>query len=281
MTTDNTRIESDFLDPVFKEVIVFRFGQLALPIQTQVEVSRLPRTMDALVVLEQPAAREKVQTQTAFRHFRIHNQIEFKGKADPLTRDEYHRIQGRSHLYLGERNISASLLTVTIISARQPRNVLYHCPQDVKWESAGGGHYRSTDLLPVHLFVCNELELIEANYSFLLFATSKTKFRPFVEQIVGEDNFTYINYALRVSPAATKEVLTMAGKQSLYDKHLQQIVDSLGADLVQKMTLAERVQGLSAAERLAGLTLEDVRALDPKTKAELLQLLMSSDGESN
>ena len=46
--------DRDFLDPVFKEVMTFNFAQLALPVETQVEISRLPRTMDALVVLEQP-----------------------------------------------------------------------------------------------------------------------------------------------------------------------------------------------------------------------------------
>lgn len=52
--------DRDFLDPVFKEVMTFNFAQLALPVETQVEISRLPRTMDALVVLEQPSERELV-----------------------------------------------------------------------------------------------------------------------------------------------------------------------------------------------------------------------------
>ena len=45
------RLERAEIDPVFKEVMTFNFGQLSLPIETQVEVSRLPRTMDALVLL--------------------------------------------------------------------------------------------------------------------------------------------------------------------------------------------------------------------------------------
>ena len=89
MSTDTSMANRDFLDPVFKEVMTFNFGQLALPVETQVEVSRLPRTMDALIVLEQVSEREKVHEQTAFNYFQVHNQIEFKGKTDPLTRDEY------------------------------------------------------------------------------------------------------------------------------------------------------------------------------------------------
>lgn len=273
MSIDNPTTDHHFLDPVFKEVMILNFAQLALPVETQVEVSRLPRTMDALVVLEQTAEREKVHAQTAFNYFRAYNQIEFKAKNDPLTRDEYNFIRGRSYLYLGEKQISASVMTVTIISARQPRNVLYHSSLDVKWEAEGAGHYKSTDIFPVHLFVCNELELTKKNYPLLLFATSKGKFRQFVERIIGEDNITYIYYASRVEPEVTKEVLKMAGKQSLYEKQLQRIIDSMGADLLKKMTPEERVHGLTVSERLAGLDLQDLRTLDPEEKAAFLQLL--------
>ena len=101
MSTDNTTAERDFLDPVFKEVMAFNFGQLALPVETQVEVSRLPRTMDALVVLPQAEDREKVRAQTAFDYFRVHNQIEFKGKGNPLTRDGYNLIRGGRQKMMG------------------------------------------------------------------------------------------------------------------------------------------------------------------------------------
>ena len=290
MSTDNSMANRHFLDPVFKEVMTFNFAQLALPVETQVEISRLPRTMDALVILEQTAEREKVHVQTAFNYFRVYNQIEFKAKNDPLTRDEYNFIRGRSYLYLGEKQISASLMTVTIISARQPRNVLYNSSLDVKWESEGTGHYKSTDLFPVHLFVCNELELTPKNYPLLLFATSKEKFRQFVERIIGEDNLTYIHYASRVEPEITKEVLKMAGKQSLYEKQLRRIIDSMGADLLEKMTpeervrgltVSERVRGLTVSERLAGLNIEDLHALDPEEKAVLLQVLNQPDKTQN
>ena len=290
MSTDSPMADRHFLDPIFKEVMTFNFAQLALPVETQVEISRLPRTMDALVVLEQTPEREKVRVQTAFNYFRVYNQIEFKAKNDPLTRDEYNFIRGRSYLYLGEKQISASLMTVTIISARQPRNVLYHSSLDVKWELEGTGYYKSTGLFPVHLFVCNELELTPKNYPLLLFATSKEKFRQFVERIVGEDNLTYIYYASRVEPEITKEILKMAGKQSLYEKQLQRIIDSMGTDLLKKMTpeervrgltVSERVRGLTVSERLAGLNIEDLHALDPEEKAALLQVLNQPDKTQN
>lgn len=283
------------IDPVFKEVLTFNFGQLSIPLQTQVEVSRLPRTMDALVVLEPADEREKVRSSTAFDYFRVHNQIEFKGVADPLTRAGYRLILGRTNLYLGEKDLSASEMTVTIVSARQPRNVLYHRPDDVRWERIGVGHYQSTDLLPVHLFVCNELEIVPKNYPLLLFAASKEKFRPFLERMVSEDNTIYIYYASRVEPELTKEVLKMAGKQSLYEKQLQRIAESMGEDLIPFLSADEKslkriaesigeevLLRLPPEKRVRSLTAEDiVRSLPPKTKAELLQLLNPPDGKPN
>ena len=49
MSVEPATTRRDFLDPVFKEVMAFNFAQLSLPVETQVEISRLPRTMDALV----------------------------------------------------------------------------------------------------------------------------------------------------------------------------------------------------------------------------------------
>ena len=295
LSSNNATTERSEIDPVFKEVTTFTFGQLSLPVETQVEVSRLPRTMDALVVLERPEEREKVRSETVFDYFRIYNQLELKGKEDRLTRNGYHLIRGRSHLYLGEKNISASEMTVTIISARKPVQVLNHSPEDVQWESLGGGHYKSTELLPVHLFVCNELELVPKNYPLLLFAASKEKFRQFVERIVSEDNTIYIYYASRVEPEITKEVLKMAGKLSLYEKHLMRIAESLGEDLLPFLSEDEKslqriaesigekvLERLPPEKRVRGLTAEDiVRSLSPETKGKLKQLLNQQDGKRN
>ncbi len=76
--------ERQEIDPVFKVVVTHNFGQLNILVQTQVEVSRLPRTMDALVILKSPGDVEKVRAETAFDYFRIHNHLELKGKNDSL-----------------------------------------------------------------------------------------------------------------------------------------------------------------------------------------------------
>ena len=41
MSTDSPMADRHFLDPIFKEVMTFNFAQLALPVETQVEISRL------------------------------------------------------------------------------------------------------------------------------------------------------------------------------------------------------------------------------------------------
>ena len=82
----------------------------------------------------------------------------------------------------------------------------------------------------------------------------------------------------------------MAGKQNLYEKQLRRIIDSMGADLLEKMTpeermrgltVSERVRGLTVSEMLAGLDPEDLRALEPEEKAALLQLLNQPDKTQN
>ena len=292
---DNTRstTERHEIDPILKEVLTLSFGELGIPIQTQVEVSRLPRTMDVLVVAEQSDNLEKVWHKTAFDFFRVHNSIEFKGKSDPLTIFDYHLILGRAHLYLGERKISSSEMTVTIVSARKPIRVLRQNQNDVKWEEIGVGHYVSTDLLPVHLLVCNELPLEPKYYPLLLFAASQEQFRRFMLRLIEEENVTYINYASRTNPELTKEVLRMAGKQSLYDKQLERMAKAFGEDLLEQMspevrlrglTLEDRLRGLTLEDRLRGLTLEDrLRGLDldPETLEKLKELINGQEEVSS
>ena len=300
MSTDNntkSTTERTEIDPVFKEVMTFNLGQLNIPLQTQVEVSRLPRTMDVLVVLKQTVALKKVREKTAFSYFRVYNQIEFKGKEDALTRAGYHLILGRANLYLGGEDISAKEMTVTIVSARKPINVLRHCQDDVRWEEIGIGHYISVDaFLPVHLFVINELPIEPKYYPLLLFASSKKKFRKFLEQIVSENNTVYIYYAHFVDYELTQEVLEMAGKRSSYQKNMERVAQDLlsivGKDKLLKMVTPEErlhgllpeewLRGLPSEERVRGLTLEErLRGLDPQTQEKIKQAIFGTSETEN
>jgi hypothetical protein len=153
--------------------------------------------------------------------------------------------------------------------------VLRHCQTDVRWESAGVGHYVNTELLPVHLIVINELPIEPKNYPLLLFAASKKKFRQFLERIVKEDNSVYIYYVYRVDPEITKEVLEMAGKYSRsYRKNLEFIAKDIGKELIPFLSPEDIVRGLPPEERLRGLDPEDIlHSLDSKAREKLKQLL--------
>jgi len=272
--------ERQEIDPVFKDALTKQCEGLNLTVQTEVEVSRLPRTMDALVILKSFDAIERVRAETAFNHFREQNEIEFKGEGDPLTLWKYRLILGRANLYMGEQKVSASDMTVTIVSARRPTQVLERCPDDVRWEEIEPGHYKSTDLLPVHLLVCDELEVNPKNYLLLLFAASEEKLRQLFERIVEAEDAFYLRYAVWLKPTLMKEVLAMAGKLSLYQQDLKRFAEAAGEDLIpllkekfiEQMTPEERLRGLQPEERLRGLQPEErLRGLQPEERLRGLQ----------
>jgi len=257
-----SKTQREEIDPIFKEVVSFCFGRLNVPLQTQFEVSRIARTMDVLVLLWRSEDLEKVRTQTPFSHFLEHNQVEFKAIQDSLTIAGYHLILGRSHLYLGEHDISPSQMTVTIVCARKPRKVLYDCKAHVIFDKVENAHYVSRYQPSVHIIVINELEIIEKNYSLLLFASSEQKFRRFLQQTLEEENFAYIRYAYAVRPQTTKEVLVMAGRhRRLSKKDLEFIVNDIGDELLPLFSPEDKLRGLSPRELIKYLNPEERRML--------------------
>ena len=165
--------------------MTFNCGQLGIPLQTEFEVSRLPRTIDAIIRLDPSQKEEQLQSQTPFGHFRAHNSIEFKGRRDPLTIAEYHLILGRAYLYLGEHDILPHQMTVTIVSARKPRWVLSH-RLGIGFQPLGGGYYvRNNGDLMVYLIVANEQLIVPKNYPLLLFVASNPPYPPFQRGVGG------------------------------------------------------------------------------------------------
>ena len=152
--------------------------------------------------------------------------------------------------------------------------MLEHCPNDVRWEEVDAGHYVSTDLLSVHLFVCDELAIEPKNYLLLLFAASEEKFRLFLEQIVGKDNWFYINYALRLRPKLTMEVLEMAEKSDVYQRRMDELTEVVTPYLNKEKLLNQ----MTPEERIRGLQPEDIlRILDAETLEKLKQLINNQE----
>ncbi|MBC8236074.1 hypothetical protein H8E77_41540 [bacterium] len=249
--------ERDEIDPVFKEVLIFRFRQLDIPLQTEVEVSRMPRTIDALIVLEQEADLQTVRVQTPFDHFLRHNLIEFKGIRDALTVFDYHLILGRAHLYVGENEVWFDQVTITIICARKPRKLLSQIP----FQAVRDGIYVRHSELPVYLIVINELPIVPKNYPLLLFASSKEKFQQFLQQTLEVENLDYISFAYHLRPQLTKEVLTMVGRHRIPKKDLEFMAKDIGPELLPFIEPEEVLKHLSLEDRLRGLNVEERRTL--------------------
>ena len=76
----------------------------------------------------------------------------------------------------------------------------------------------------------------------------------------------------------------MAGKQSLYEKQLERIVETFGDELLEQMLPEVRMRGLTLEERLHGLTFEErLRGLnlDAETLEKLMELINGQDGVSS
>ena len=266
------------IDPVFKQVLTFRCHQLGIPVETEFEVSRLPRTIDAIVRLHPSHALETIQSQTPFGHFRAHNSIEFKGQRHPLTTSEYNLILGRTYLYLGEHDVLAPQMTLTIVCSRKPRNVLSR-RLGVPFQSLGEGYYvRDNGDLMIYLIVPNELPIIPKNYSLLLFASSARKFRQFLQQTVEERNWNYTRFAYRLQSRITKEVLAMAEIHSIPKKDLEFMAKDIGPEILPYIDKEDLLKQLTPEDLLKQLSLEDrLRGLNSEERRRLRQLLDEFD----
>ena len=71
--TSNNDTQRYTSDSIFKRIITLRFTELGIPLQTQVEVSHLPRTIDAVVVLRHETDREKVRYETPIPYANLYN----------------------------------------------------------------------------------------------------------------------------------------------------------------------------------------------------------------
>ena len=124
MISDKNQKQRSPIDPVFKQVLADEFAGYQAALQTEVEVGRLPRKIDAVLTVEAEKEREKICVETPFFYCMKHNQLEFKGRRDPLTEQGYHTIDGRKHFLLSEQKFSPFELTVTIICAGKPQKVM-------------------------------------------------------------------------------------------------------------------------------------------------------------
>lgn len=215
-------------------------------------MGRLPRTIDALVTIEDQAEQQKIREETLFFYFLKDNQLEFKGRNDRLTKRGYHAIRGRMEFLLHGKQVSPFDMTVTIISAGKPHKVPTYAGELKRpfKAMAQKGYYKSDEHPPIYLIVVNELAIVPKHYPLLIFASSEQKFREFLEQVITVGEYTYVRYAYEVRPFITKEVLTMAGVASrLSRKELEFMAKDIGPELAPFMNLGDVVKGMNAEKR--------------------------------
>lgn len=252
------------IDPIFKQIIIDLLAPLPVIVETEVEVSRLPRTIDVIVKAETAEAEHRLRTETPFHHFVAHNQIEFKGLNDRLTPQNYAHILGRTHLYLGDRNLTFDGMSVTIICARRPRNVLESVLRPHIFTNKGDGLYQNDGYPQVNIVVINELPQTEAYTPLLLFASSEKTFEEVMRELLSEklsdEMSIYVLYALEIRPdMAERIVKEMTTTSTIFEENLKVLAEGLGDRLIQWVKPEDRVAGLTIEERLSGLTLEEIR----------------------
>jgi len=109
---------------------------------------------------------QTVRTNTPFFYFLYHNQVEFKGRRDPLTVQGYHLIRGRTHLYLGEQKIPPEQMVVTIVCAGKPKTVFTYAERLAQpFVAVEAGYYRRQGQPSIYLIVINELPITPKNWS--------------------------------------------------------------------------------------------------------------------
>jgi hypothetical protein len=251
----DTKSRKSATDPIFKRVMLTLFQAWDVDIQTEVEVGLASLRIDAVVGVRIPDIFSDLPIHTPFGHFRNDNILEFKGLGDPLTIDDVYRIAMRSFHYFLERKVSVFDLTVTIICARTPRKVLSH--PGFGFQKRAEGYYLCHAFdVPVCLIATNELPIEPMYHSLLLFASSKVKIQPIIEDIVKHNAVQFFFFVSLLHPKVAQEVLKMAKRRDRIEESVKILAEGLGARLVPYINPEDRLRDLTPEQRLAGLDAE-------------------------
>ena len=258
--TDSETRASNPYDALFKEVMTELFNQLHIPITTEQEVSRKPRTIDVVITCT-PEDIEKARRETAFYFFSKNNIIGFKSLADSLTIWEYYKILGRAYLYIAENKLAASDIVICAVCSSKPRKVLHESQNVVEFTMEKPWHYVSNEKIPFHVVIIRELEIKYKNYPLLLFAPIK-KFKEFLKHAIDNNRLEYLGYAYMLHPQETKEVLMMTGKIPIPEENVKFIVNDLTPErILRYIDVEDRLRGVDVEDRLSGLSREEIKKL--------------------
>ncbi len=290
VTNQNDDVETQASNPydaLFKEVMTEIFNRLHIPINTEQEVSRKPRTIDIVITCTEEEI-EKAKRETPFDFLSNNNIIAFKSIADQLTIWEYHKIRARAYFYIAENRLAASDTIICAVCSSEPRKVLHQSQDTVEFTMITPWHYVSNEKIPFHVIIIRKLKTEFRNYPLLLFAPMR-KFKEFVKHAVENNRLKYLEYAYILHPQETKEVLMMTGNIPIPEENIKFIVNDLGIErilrnadideVVRYIDIEDRLRGVNVEDRLRGVDVEDiVHHFSDEEKKKLQKLL---NGETN
>jgi len=238
-------------DAVYKQVLQRFFQKLKIIINTEVEVGRLPRTIDIVLVCLREVAK-RLALVSPFTFLALHNLLEFKSSSDPLTSAEYKRILARAYLYMADVGIDdLSMITVCAVTAGKPVKLLTKMPELVKFSKVSDALYKS-DNFPFYVLVVAELGIEERNYSLLLFSKGRKR-KEFLTELVRKaacDStrqvaVEYLRLAYQLYPQEVMEVFSMSKDYPTLEENIRVIVDDLGLEkilgVVQPQEIAQAI----------------------------------------
>jgi len=266
-------------DALFKEVMTELFGGLQIPIKTEQEVSRKPRTIDVVITCTEEDI-EKAKGETPFDFLKENNIVAFKSITDPLTIWEYHKIRARAHFYIAENELATEDTIICAVCSSEPRKVLHQSQDTVEFRMITPWHYVSNEKIPFHVIIIRKLKTKFKNYPLLPFAPMR-KFKEFVKHAAENNRLKYLKYGYLLHPQETKEVLMMIGDVPIPEENVKFIVNDLTPerilryidveDRLRGVDIEDRLRGVDVEDRLRGVDVEDrLRGVDPK---EALQKL--------
>jgi hypothetical protein len=233
------------------------FSGLQIPIKTEQEVSRKPRTIDIVITCTEEDI-EKAKRETPFDFLSKNNIIAFKSVTDPLTISEYHKIVARAHFYIAENELTASDTIICAVCSSYPRKVLRQSQDTVEFRMITPWHYVSNEKIPFHVIIIRRLKTEFKNYPLLLFAPI-LKFKEFVEHAVENNRLTYLEYAYLLHPQVTKEVLMMTGRIPIPEENVKFIVEDLTPErILRYIDVEDRLRGVDVEDRLRDLNREEL-----------------------
>jgi hypothetical protein len=207
-------------DSAYKAFYERLFQRWNIPIETQVEVSRRAKAIDAVIRCE--AEHHKRLQETAFSFFRRLNSLELKSPEDPLNLADYMNIVSRVYGLLAKQESEAEQLptnaTLTIVCSVRPDKILDGLKTELRFSpTSEPGIYLREQEIERRIVVSTELDVVEKNYPFLILAKGE-KLLEFFEEVVRKGLTEYVEILLEVGVSIDPETM-LEGVRRMSEKH--------------------------------------------------------------